>query len=520
MKKIYILGTLGMAAMSGIAFSQTACNMGLPMSPAVSIPYGQNPVGIVHSRMSPNNIVLPVAPSGIYVAYKKDPSETSWHATPQVLEPLFVDDPTEWDNHAFGRHLEFAVSDSILVVPTLDPELPDYAFYYMLAAYTKQAGEWVYSGLIRDTLSRTPDSGFYDDIRQTSQVQTRSRLAVGDSRVAIGSPSVSVTSRGYGAIQIFRYDSSVSEWIVEAVLVPPVTYDNFTGFGNFVISDGDRIATTFCANPGVCYAIVFGYDSVEPEQWAVEAVGPIAATGPSAFSGDRFAVYVGGDQINIYKDNGSGVIEIEQQIAIDTCSWMSFQWQQSILGLILDGNSLLVALANEHGNPSPPPPELDEEYPVHPGSFLIYTNTRFNGWTRTTSAYPPFRGYNITPATPGVAHMPYFSAADGLLTISHAADVIASKFDRDIFHYVDTINTRCLTDCIADVTGPSMDGVPDCIINSSDLNYFMSEWANENPAADITGPELDGIPDGIVGVADLNYFLEAYINQTCTRKIN
>lgn len=520
---------VGIAAVCGTAFSQTVCEMSLPISPAISIPYGQNPVGTVHSRMSANNIVLTILPSNMYIAYTKDPEETSWHTTPQLIETLFEDNPPclnwtppcdEWYNHAFGSSLEFAVSDSILVVPTLDPELPDYTFYYMLAAYTKQAGEWVYSGLIRDTLSRPANNGFFDDINQIQEVQSNSRLAVSDSRVIIGSPGISVTSRGYGVIQIFNYDPQVSEWVIDDVITPPLAYNNFSGFGNFVISDGDRIATTFCASPGVCYAIVYGYDSVEPDQWGVEAIGQIGSIGLSAFSGDRVAIYYGGDQVRIYKINENEVIELEQQITVEVCNWMSSQWQQSIHGLILDGDSLLVALGNEHGNPPLPPPGLDESYAYHPGSFLVYTNTRFNGWTKTGSAYPPFRGYDIAPVGPQPAPRPFFNAADGLLAISYPVDTEIDIYDRDIFHYVDTINTRCLTDCIADVTGPSMDGVPDCIINSSDLNYFMSEWANENPAADITGPGLDGIPDGIVGVADLNYFLDAYINQTCTRKIN
>lgn len=65
---------------------------------------------------------------------------------------------------------------------------------------------------------------------------------------------------------------------------------------------------------------------------------------------------------------------------------------------------------------------------------------------------------------------------------------------------------------IADVTGPGLDGVPDGLVNTADLNYFLGAWLAEDVSvADVTGPGLDGVPDGQVNTADLNYFLSAWL---------
>lgn len=66
--------------------------------------------------------------------------------------------------------------------------------------------------------------------------------------------------------------------------------------------------------------------------------------------------------------------------------------------------------------------------------------------------------------------------------------------------------------CQADQTDPGFSGVADGVVNVSDLNFFLSEWANQTPRADITGPAFDGISDGVVNVSDLNFFLAAYIS--------
>ncbi len=68
------------------------------------------------------------------------------------------------------------------------------------------------------------------------------------------------------------------------------------------------------------------------------------------------------------------------------------------------------------------------------------------------------------------------------------------------------------TDCPFDLTGPALDGVPDGVINVSDLNFYLSLWLNDDPAADFTGPSLDGIPDGVVNVSDLNFYIDGWLN--------
>ncbi|TVQ62378.1 MAG: hypothetical protein EA378_05530 [Phycisphaerales bacterium] len=66
--------------------------------------------------------------------------------------------------------------------------------------------------------------------------------------------------------------------------------------------------------------------------------------------------------------------------------------------------------------------------------------------------------------------------------------------------------------CVADVTGPALDGIPDEVVSVADLNFFISRWLDGDIVADITGPALDGVPDGVVTVADLNFFISAWLN--------
>ncbi len=66
--------------------------------------------------------------------------------------------------------------------------------------------------------------------------------------------------------------------------------------------------------------------------------------------------------------------------------------------------------------------------------------------------------------------------------------------------------------CPFDLTGPALDGVPDGVVNTSDLNFYLSLWLAGDIAADFTGPALDGIPDGIVNVSDLNFYLDGWLN--------
>jgi len=72
-------------------------------------------------------------------------------------------------------------------------------------------------------------------------------------------------------------------------------------------------------------------------------------------------------------------------------------------------------------------------------------------------------------------------------------------------------------ECSADVTGPSLDGVPDGRVNSFDLNYFIMKWIvgqfDYEPVADVTGPALDGVPDGVVNAFDLNYYVALWLEQ-------
>ena len=66
--------------------------------------------------------------------------------------------------------------------------------------------------------------------------------------------------------------------------------------------------------------------------------------------------------------------------------------------------------------------------------------------------------------------------------------------------------------CPADITGPSLDGVPDGSVNAFDLNYYIALWLASDLAADLTGPALDGVPDGRVNAFDLNYYLDLWLN--------
>jgi len=72
--------------------------------------------------------------------------------------------------------------------------------------------------------------------------------------------------------------------------------------------------------------------------------------------------------------------------------------------------------------------------------------------------------------------------------------------------------------CSADITGPSLDGIPDGSVNAFDLNYYIALWVSDDPAADITGAALDGIPDGSVNAFDLNYYIGLWLDQSvnCT----
>lgn len=66
--------------------------------------------------------------------------------------------------------------------------------------------------------------------------------------------------------------------------------------------------------------------------------------------------------------------------------------------------------------------------------------------------------------------------------------------------------------CEADLTGPALDGLPDGVVNASDLNFYIGLWLDGDPAADLTGPSLDGTPDGVVNASDLNYYLGLWID--------
>jgi len=67
--------------------------------------------------------------------------------------------------------------------------------------------------------------------------------------------------------------------------------------------------------------------------------------------------------------------------------------------------------------------------------------------------------------------------------------------------------------CEGDLTGPALDGVPDGVIDSFDLNYYVGLWLAADPAADLTGAALDGVPDGTVNVFDLNYYVGFWLEQ-------
>lgn len=73
--------------------------------------------------------------------------------------------------------------------------------------------------------------------------------------------------------------------------------------------------------------------------------------------------------------------------------------------------------------------------------------------------------------------------------------------------------TGMVRPCPFDLTGPSLDGVPDGQVNVSDLNYFLALWLDNDPAADLTGPALDGMPDGVVTVSDLNFYIAGWMDE-------
>jgi hypothetical protein len=90
---------------------------------------------------------------------------------------------------------------------------------------------------------------------------------------------------------------------------------------------------------------------------------------------------------------------------------------------------------------------------------------------------------------------------------------IASGFSQDLNG--NGIPDECeppAQDCPFDVTGPSLDGVPDGQVNSFDLNYYVGLWLAGDAAADITGPSLDGVPDGQVNSFDLNYYITGWLD--------
>ncbi len=60
--------------------------------------------------------------------------------------------------------------------------------------------------------------------------------------------------------------------------------------------------------------------------------------------------------------------------------------------------------------------------------------------------------------------------------------------------------------CPADLTGPALDGEPDEIVSTSDLNYYLMLWLAQDSAADIAGPQHEQ-PDGLVDASDLETYV-------------
>jgi subtilisin-like proprotein convertase family protein len=65
--------------------------------------------------------------------------------------------------------------------------------------------------------------------------------------------------------------------------------------------------------------------------------------------------------------------------------------------------------------------------------------------------------------------------------------------------------------CAADLTGPSLDGVPDGAVNAFDLNFYVAAWLAGAPVADMTGPALNGVPDGFINAFDLSYYITLFL---------
>ncbi|TVQ62064.1 MAG: hypothetical protein EA378_06260 [Phycisphaerales bacterium] len=66
-------------------------------------------------------------------------------------------------------------------------------------------------------------------------------------------------------------------------------------------------------------------------------------------------------------------------------------------------------------------------------------------------------------------------------------------------------------ECRADLTGAALDGEPDGVVSTADLNYYITLWLADDPAADLAGPDGQGVPDGLVTITDLNFYVNRWL---------
>ncbi|TVQ62065.1 MAG: hypothetical protein EA378_06265 [Phycisphaerales bacterium] len=67
-------------------------------------------------------------------------------------------------------------------------------------------------------------------------------------------------------------------------------------------------------------------------------------------------------------------------------------------------------------------------------------------------------------------------------------------------------------ECSADLSGPELDGEPDGVVDTADLNYFITLWLASDPAADLASADGQGVPDGLVTITDLNFYVNRWLD--------
>ncbi|MEM1329413.1 MAG: GC-type dockerin domain-anchored protein [Planctomycetota bacterium] len=86
-----------------------------------------------------------------------------------------------------------------------------------------------------------------------------------------------------------------------------------------------------------------------------------------------------------------------------------------------------------------------------------------------------------------------------------------------------SFNTRALADVSTDNTNPgdAEYGVPDGVVTTGDLTYFVEQWIAQNPVSDVTTSNTNpgdagyAVPDGTVDTSDLTLFVEFWLAGGC-----